>query len=598
MERDTLENPLLKDYCNKLKEQYSLDERVLFVKIPEINFNFFEKKIARNKGYQVYPPTGLQYLSAAIRPRGLDVNILDMNYEFLKRVNFGESFDSNTWMSILEEYLQEHNPSIIGVSNIFDISRLNFLQILDFLKNEWSKSVIIAGGQNATYEANWLLEKELCHFVIQREGENKLNYLLDHLYKDEENKPTLGIIFKYNGRIEETEGDLDVVTLEGDLIEEHELAPSKEYHKVGTLGPFSRMAGDDTPFATLLLNRGCRANCDFCTVRDYMGKGVRTRSIDDVLSEISYLYEKGIRHLEWLDDDFAYDKETLKTILGEINRRRYNLTWSAQNGMIAATLDEELLAAISNSNCLGFKVGVESGNAEILRTIRKPGTLKTFRHFSRRLQKFPKLFVSLNYIIGFPGETFGQVLETFNFSGEMNSDWSGFSIYQSLGEKKEDKEQISENFIPVKSSSKMEIVSQMRSVEGPEVFNLPLNEVPSKEQLKQIWFTFNFVRNFAQNKNLGPRGDLKKLIKWLNVLNETYSLNSDIPFFLALAHQKEGNKKETQRYLQRTKENLDNYWEKRFEQFGLLEILDNFPSNPQEARRVIALLRNRFPEYI
>ena len=59
-----------------------------------------------------------------------------MNYEFLRRVKLDESFDPNTWMSILGEYIQEYNPSIIGVSNIFDMSRLNFL-------HEYSKKIYL-----------------------------------------------------------------------------------------------------------------------------------------------------------------------------------------------------------------------------------------------------------------------------------------------------------------------------------------------------------------------------------------------------------------------------------------------------------------------
>ena len=57
--------------------------------------------------------------------------------------------------------------------------------------------------------------------------------------------------------------------------------------------------------STILSNRGCRAQCTFCSVRNFNGVGVRRRTIDSVIEELKILkFEHGIDHIMWLDDDF------------------------------------------------------------------------------------------------------------------------------------------------------------------------------------------------------------------------------------------------------------------------------------------------------
>ena len=54
------------------------------------------------------------------------------------------------------------------------------------------------------------------------------------------------------------------------------------------------------------------------------------------------------------------------------------ITWDASNGVIAASVTDEIMSAAEDSGCLGVVIGMESGNPEILRKIRKPGTVKNF----------------------------------------------------------------------------------------------------------------------------------------------------------------------------------------------------------------------------
>ena len=102
------------------------------------------------------------------------------------------------------------------------------------------------------------------------------------------------------------------------------------------------------------------------------------------------------------------------------------------NGVIAAALDEEIVAAMAESGCIGLFIGMESGNKEILRSIKKPGTVKNFLNAASILKKFPQIDARGFLIIGFPGETFAQVTDTFEVAKEMALDWWNIQILQPL----------------------------------------------------------------------------------------------------------------------------------------------------------------------
>ena len=594
-----LSNKKLKDYCKELKQKITLNNKVLFINCPQFNLDTFEQDVAKNRCYYAYPPTGLQYLDSAISKRGLEIDILDLNYEFLKRVNSDNSFRPKDWLLILEEYLENHNPSIIGISNLFYVDAPYFKKVLKFLRDRKQKSIILAGGQNATYNAEKILNENLCDFVCKREAENKINFLFDNLYEYQKHKPTPGILFKFKGKIEETRGEKDFVELKGNLIDSHKKIRLKDYCMVGSLSPYSRMAGKDTPFAGIFLNRGCRGGCKFCDVVNYMGRGVRSRETKDFLDEIEYLNkEKGIGFFEFLDDDFTiYKTKTLEVLQGIIDRN-LQLKWASTNGIIALSLDDNLMEKMRDSGCIGFHIGVESGNPEILKKMRKPGTLKTFKEFSKRAQKFPEMFIIDNYIVGFPKETFKEMMDSFKFSIDMNLDWSNFTRYQpnvSYSDLEEPKREGIGDFLPAKDVLEGKLSSSEKILTGLDVFNMSQDEIPSREQMSQVWFTFDLVRNFILNKNLKPGGDPEKFISWVKVIQERYPTQAHLSLFLSLAYSLKDNQEQSGLYYRKMKKNLkEEYWKQKFKEFGLMEIVDNFPKDAEQSKKALNSLRERY----
>jgi len=608
------DNTKLAKYIEMLCKKYVLNNKLLLIQAPQFLFDSFNVTVAKNKGYYAYPPTGLQWIAKTLSSRNLEIDILDLNYLLLKRVNNDNAFDYRDWLVLLDEYLSKHTHSIVGVSsiniykNVFE-DGYPLTSILKHLQDK-DKYITIAGGPIATNEYENYLKKDLSHFVIEGEGENKINFLFDCLFGCEPTQsPVQGVYFKFNDKIVQTAGQQDKVNLKGNLISTYDLIPIEDYNNVGSLNPYSRMVGQEKHFATIQLNRGCRANCKFCGVSDFMGSGLRHYPAMDVFDEINYLVEKkNILHFDVLDDDFTGNKKEVINLLEELVklRQKYPITWSSNNGLIAASLTEELMTLMHDSGCVGFRIGIESGNEEMLKRLRKPASLPSLRQGGALLNKFPEIFTGGNYIIGVLGEeTFGEMLDTFKFMCELNLDWASIAIFQftskatTIAENLKSDGRTTTDFVPSKSNSRREISDAKGVVSGPKVFELPVDKVPSYEQVKQIWFSFNLVANYINNKNLQPGGRPKKFTSWVEAVKIAYPHNPYMSLFAGLGRVLLGDNESAYKHLENAKIILkeSKYWDHRFSQFGLTHLVTNFPQNAEQVQGILEHLRGRYSEW-
>ena len=611
---DIYSNDELEEYIQILHKKYKLNRKILLVQAPQFQFESFSYEIAKNRCYYIFPPTGLQCIAKSLENRNFEIEILDLNYELLRSVILDQKFDYHNWLSMLDDALNRFKPSVIGTTCI-NVSKLftdtnPFSAILEHLKRI-NKHVVIAGGASIMNDFEACLKKELCHFVIDGEGEDKINFLLNKLYDENSNHlPMPKIYFKLNGHVTQTKGLNKNQCLQGNLINTYKSIPIELYCRFGVLNHYSRMSGEDKPFAAIHLGRGCRMNCKFCGVPKFMGRGVRHFLASDLLEEITYLAEKkSIRHFEWLDDDLLAHADALKEVLRGIIelKKKYDITWAANNGLIAAFLNEEILNLMRDSGCVGFKIGIETGNPEMLRRIRKPATIEKILRACELVNKFPEMFVGGNYIIGFFGEEpFSQILDTFKFSCKTNLDWSSISVFQFTSKETIIQENLKQKDLgdtavtPARYRPDGKVMWQTGVISGPEVFNMSSDIIPSPDQIRQIWFAFNLVGNYINNKNLKPGGRPEKFTSWVETLGITYPYNAYMPLFASLGHIMLGQNAKAKEQLEKVKENLqrDKYWQQRFEEFELNNIIDKFPKSPEEVQSVLEPLREKYSKWI
>jgi len=609
------QNTDLRDHLASLRLNYDINNKILLIQSPQFLLESFNPDVARNRGYYAYPPTGLQWIAKKIKQNGLEVKILDLNYLVLERVINDEKFDYNNWLQILEEYLENYDPSIVGVTSINVNSNIYepgypLTSILKLLMAK-DNCIVLAGGAIATDEHEELLKKDYCHFVIGNEGENKIKFLFDNIYGNtSEQNPVQGIYFKFENVIKQSVGIFDSVSLKGNLIDTYNLIPTEKYNLVGCLNPYSRMVGKDTRYSVFNLYRGCTAKCEFCDVNNFMGNGVRHFPVDDVIKDIDYLINnKGIHHFDVLDDAFLANAQVATEFLKELTKLndKYGITWSSNNGLIATQLNEHLMKLMQRSGCVGFRIGVESGNAMMLKRMRKPATLSKLRKAAILINDYPNMFTGANYILGlFGDETFGEMIDTFKFSSELNLDWASFATFQFTSNRTPGSNLITKetrksggDFVPAKGDSKQTITINKNVITGPNLFNISDSVVPPPAQIKEIWFAFNLVGNYINNKNL-RNNQPHKFLSWVNALLSTFPNNAYMALFQGIARVLIGEMNLARKSADRTRKILrqSEYWENRFIDFKLNNLILNFPKSYTEANEQLVELRKQYEKWL
>ncbi len=616
-------DPRFEAYLARLKESFRPRPELILINAPTFSFSAFNLETAKNRGYYAYPPTGLQCLRAAQKELGIETRIVDLNFEILARLSSYSGDiapDLNELLrNILDEVLSPWDKAIsaplvgvsagVTVSNIFETANHQYLQILRYLKDR-QQFLTLSGGVIATNERQKLLDNELVHFVIAGEGENKLSYLLNQLFGGAALSPKPGIYFRDSLGTTETTGEKDTVTFRWNLVETYDGIPLTGYYKIGSLSPFSRMVGPDKPYATFQLARGCRGNCAFCGVTPFMGRGVRTYPVESVFKEIEYLVrERGIRHLEVLDDDFLGRPEAAKELLQRIIDSKVEITWAANNGLVATSLNSEMLDLLVQSGCVGFRIGIESGNEEMLRQIRKPATKPKLLQASRVLSPYSQLFVVGCYIIGFDDETNQQILDTFHFCLDLDLSWAGFSVYQNMREENINNEFETANqgeacqkrvidFVPTKVYQDGILKEEVPDIHT--IFSKDRGCLHNPKHLNEIWFAFNFLANYACNKYLRAGADPRPFLNWTRALILSHPANPVIRLFHGLGWAASGSPDRAEEPYRAANELVatSSYWQKRFSEYGLSPLSQQPPQSSIEVVDALQTVREKFRDIL
>jgi radical SAM superfamily enzyme YgiQ (UPF0313 family) len=561
---------------------------ILLVQVPSVPEEHYDLVTARNRGYYNYPPVGLLYLAAVAKevdPR-IDVRILDLNFEINRR-SHSDSFRYQIWQDLLSQALESCEAPHAGISCMFGTNKSTFLEIARFIRGNFPKVPVLAGGVQASYDFRELLTGGYCDIVFRKEGELQFKAFLESCLAGKAAAVPRGAAFRFNDEVHEIRAPEGDVPLQWDIRPFYSLIPIQDYYRYGSLGAFSRYNDPEKRFATVLSNRGCRARCTFCTVRDFNGFGIRQRSVEDVVEEIKFLVRQmGVQQIDWLDDDLLWDPARTVELFKRLAQEIPGLEWSSSNGLIAVAISEEIMRWMVESGMKAFKIGIESGNDEMLRLIKKPTSKQSLREKRKLFAKYPQVFVGANFIIGFPHEPFGKMMDSFNFANELAWDWvtynicqplkgtEMFSAFQELGDDRCYEESYDKSLMPGRAASKGEVGARSEKESAPvlsgrDVFKLPYDLIPSKEQLREIWFTFNMVTNFVNNFNFTAAGNPRKIIRWFEAIHSGYPHDASMCAALARGYKILGEKDLFLSYRKKFESLVASspYWQRRVKEF-------------------------------
>ena len=557
--------------------------RVLLVNPPDADANLFRPEIAKRGRYTNYPPYGLALLAQQLRNIGVDVRILNLNHIVLKAARESVDFDHReVWMDALFAALWDHKPDLVGVGCMFTMTHESLVHVC-CAASAWGKPVVI-GGVHVTNDVERVLDTmPFVAAAFLREADESLPRFVQAVNRERAVTDLAQLIINKPDRIHLTG---ECVPEDISIIPAFDLLDIPEYSKHGTIGAFYCFKPKDTIFATVLSNRGCRAQCTFCSVRNFNGKGVRQRDYMNVVDEIEMLVnDYGVGHFMWLDDDLLKDERRATQMFNEIVRRNLKVTWDATNGIIASSCTESLVDAMARSGCIAVNIGMESGNRTILRQVKKPGTLENFIEAAEIFRKHEQIHTSVLLMVGFPNETLGMVHDTINVARDMDCDWYRISPLQPLPNTPIYDAMVAQGLIQDVGSKDLRFAGgsygkQTEIEQGLTLAHLGFREafakikpdaIPTKDEITDIWFYMNYHLNFQRLLNETRPIKIKQQMQNLTVLSEVISPENGFALYFrgVLEHRLHG--KVPPQLTARLRERLRTspYWADRLSAFGL-----------------------------
>jgi radical SAM superfamily enzyme YgiQ (UPF0313 family) len=562
-------------------------ERVLLINPPDGDADLFTLATAKRGRYHNYPPYGLTVLAAHLRRAGVDVRILNLNHELLVAA-FGceneAAFDfDGTWQRLLDRAVAEFVPDLIGVTCMFTMTHTALRKICAYAAATGCPVAI--GGVHVTNDVERVLDDiPSASFAFLREADTSLPLFCRVVAGDEPVDALRQVILCDEGRrlryLEECRPSVE----EFDAIPAFDLTEIERLSQFGVIGIFHAFVDASTPTATCLSNRGCRAQCTFCSVPNFNGRLVRQRPVDSVLDELEVLRDTGVKHIVWLDDDLLKDDDRALSLFRGMTQRKLGLTWDATNGLIAASCNQELVAAMVESGCTAVNLGMESGNPTMLTRIRKPGTVSTFLRAAEVFRGFPSIHVRVLLMIGFPGETLGMIEDTLNVALAMNCDWYAITPLQPLPNTPIYDAMVAQGLIaPVGDrltyySGGYGKLDKLDEAGGAVVKGfrhafdgIPHDAVPTPDQIHDIWFYMNYHLNFHRLFHEDRPAKIDLMLRQLATLSDKLSPDNALALYFIgyLQWKRDGAVQPS--IVARLGRQLESsaYWRTRFATFGM-----------------------------
>lgn len=173
--------------------------------------------------------------------------------------------------------------------------------------------------------------------------------------------------------------------------------------------------------AVVKIEEGCDYNCSYCIIPSVRGH-VRSRLISDIVDEVNSLAENGFKEIVLTGINLTcYGKDLgncdlsdVVTAINEIDGIQRIRISSLEPNLVKNEIAEKL--ASSEKLCPNFHLALQSGSNKVLGLMRRRYSTERFEESVRILREyFPNCSITTDIIVGFPGETEEDFLETLEF---------------------------------------------------------------------------------------------------------------------------------------------------------------------------------------
>lgn len=345
------------------------------------------------------PPLGLCYLSAMLKKNGYkDIYGVDLQYD--KESKF--------------EKLVPH-IDLLGI-RIISKAFPEVIRLAKKAKHLNPNIKIVLGGPHATLKLEECIAEPVIDFVISGDGDFPMLNLVNAINNGGDFSQIKGLTWRNNGKVvvkpKEWNTNLDVLPFpDRELFDVNRYKEYRFYH----------------PFLPIIASRSCPYNCSNCmpSLREICGP-FRFRSADNVISEMEEIVNKYHQKRVWFNDsDLTASRQWIEDFCTKLIDKKLNMIWGCDGR--ANTLDKHMMELMKKAGCITIHFGVESGNQEVVNKILRKGIdLKRVKEIIHEAN-IVKMRTHCWFMIGIPGETKEQMIETLNYAKSLDCNSLQFS---------------------------------------------------------------------------------------------------------------------------------------------------------------------------
>jgi ribosomal protein S12 methylthiotransferase len=220
-------------------------------------------------------------------------------------------------------------------------------------------------------------------------------------------------------------------------------APSPE-SRAPSYEPPSYIYDADTPrllatprhYAYIKIAEGCDYKCAFCIIPTLRGH-YRSRPADSIVREAESLAARGVKELLLVSQDTTFygidrdERGALARLLRRLNAVQ-GLEWIRLLYLYPTTIDDDTLAAMAECEhvCKYIDLPLQHASNPVLARMKRPGTRQKYDRLLDRIRtRVPGVALRTTFIVGFPGETAGDVDELTSFVRAHEFDHVGVFTY-------------------------------------------------------------------------------------------------------------------------------------------------------------------------
>ena len=178
--------------------------------------------------------------------------------------------------------------------------------------------------------------------------------------------------------------------------------------------------------AWISIMRGCDKFCTFCIVPFTRGRE-RSRSVDDIKKEAQNAVNNGYREITLLGQNvnsFKYKENKFHDLL-EIIAKIPGVDRIRYTSPHPEDITDELLKIMNHYNniCNYIHLPLQAGSDRILKRMHRSYSKKDFLNLVKKIRRMlPNVGISTDIIVGFPGETEEDFLETIEVMKKVRFD--------------------------------------------------------------------------------------------------------------------------------------------------------------------------------